>query len=431
MARRLNRDSYASPLVYFSEVEAFLSSPEFENLRENDADFSRSGPLSLRVMLTLILYMVADAGRRGYKPLLDAFWDECETLGIDLGTSDPVSAEAFCKARKKIPPPMILALLWHAGLEFDRNFGDRYRRKGHRILAVDGMNMQVQRSAELFDALGTHGGGHNPQMLVSTLYDVLSRVPHDVTIAPTHGSERAELDSMLDSLMPGDILVLDRGYPSFQLFSELRRRRVHLLVRLPMGLFGAVEEFVASGGTDGWITIHPTSSSTTHTPLRLRVVVHEREDAEPIVLITDLEEAEFDRAEIGDLYHLRWEEEEYYKLPKGDYVGQRQFHSKSLEGLKQEVFAFALFISIVRGLSAAAAVDADVPPKHIYQKTAILALADYLTRLLLEDRRQELARIMGRLIHRIGRTVVPPRPGRSHPRVSYRPRLRWTPSGKR
>ena len=37
-------------------------------------------------MLTLILYMIADAGRRGYMPLLDAFWDECRTLRIDLGS---------------------------------------------------------------------------------------------------------------------------------------------------------------------------------------------------------------------------------------------------------------------------------------------------------------------------------------------------------
>ncbi len=383
-------------------------------------------------MLSLSLYMIADAGRRGYKPLLDAFWDECRTLRIDLGGAKPVSAEAFCKARKKIPSELILALVHHAAQQFDLYFGDLFRVKGHRLFAVDGMKMQVTRSDELFDALGWHASGYNPQMLVSTLYDVLSGVPHNLRVAPTHTSERAELSSMLDSLHEGDILTLDRGYPSFDLAAELLQRKVHFVIRLPAGTFKAVEEFLADGGTDGWVTISPPPQLRgTHAPIRVRVVVHPGKNLKPVVLMSDLEETEFSWQEVEELYHHRWAAEEFYKVEKGDYLGQGQFHSKSYDGLKQEVYAFALFMSITRALTAAAAEAAGVLYRHIYQKTAILAVADYLTRLLLEEREVELRSITAYLLERIARTLVPPRPGRSYPRRSYRPRPPWTPRGKK
>jgi hypothetical protein len=406
-----------------------------EDCRETgllEKDFSRNGVLSLRIMLTLVLYMIADAGRRGYMALLDAFWDECETLGIDLGTKEPVSAAAFCKARMKIPSEMILALVRHAAAQFDLYFGHRFRVKGYRVFAVDGTKVQVTRSDELFDALGWHASGYNPQMLLSVLYNVVSKVPHDLRVAPTHASERDELRAMLGTLRQGDILVLDRGYPSFDLVTELRHRRTHFLIRLPSETFPAVKAFVQEGGKDGWVTIAPPRRLRgTHVALRGRVVVMPGVDLKPVVFLTDLEETVFSWTEIGDLYHMRWESEELYKLEKGNYLGQGQFHSKTFDGLKQEVYAFALFVSTCRFLTAAAAQLGGVTYHHVYQKTALLAVADYITRLLLEERPDELRQLTARLLDRIGRTVVAPRPGRSHPRRSYRPRPRWTPKGKK
>ncbi len=432
MACQVQSDPRANPIVYFSQIDAFMASEEYREIGLLERDFSRERVLSLRVMLTILLYMVADAGRRGYKCLLDQFWADCRKAGIELGSLQPVSPAAFCKARHKIPSEMIRALLLHAAVQFDHYFGHDFRLKGHRLFAVDGTKTQVSRSDELFDALGWHASGYNPQMLVSTLYDVLSKVPHDLTVAPTHSSERAELSKMLDALREGDILTLDRGYPSFELIEELRRRSVHFIIRLPTSTFAGVVRFVAEGGTDGQTTINPPSRlRSTHKPMKARVVVLPTRGDKPVVLITDLKKAEFDWLEIGNIYHLRWEAEELYKLVKGDYLGQKQYHAKSLEGLKQEVYGVALFISIARAFTAAAAEASCTPYQHLYQKTAILSTADSITQLLLEEREGELKDIVGYLVARIARDIVPPRPGRSYPRRSYRPRPRWTPNGKR
>lgn len=428
----MQRDPRANPSEYFNQIDTFMASGEWRKLGIPEKDFSRDCDLSLRVMLTLILYMVADAGRRGYKCLLDQFWTDCWKCGIVLRSESPVTAAAFCKARKKLPPELIRALLHHAAEQFDRYFGHDFRLKGHRVFAVDGTKTQVTRSDELFDALGWHAGGYNPQMLVSTMYDVVSKVLHDLTVAPTHSSERGELCEMLDILREGDILTLDRGYPSFRLVTELRRRKIHFVIRLPSSTFAGVVRFVAEGGADGWVTINPPPGMRlTHVPMDVRVVVLPGEDGKPVVLMTDLEETEFTWLEMSNLYHLRWEAEELYKLEKGDYLGQKQYHAKSLDGLKQEVYGVALLISITRAFTAAASEASGTPYRHLYQKTAVLATADFITQLLLKERESELKEIVSYLLARIARDVVLPRPGRSYPRRSYRPRPRWTPTGKK
>ena len=193
-----------------------------------------------------------------------------------------------------------------------------------------------------------------------------------------------------------------------------------------------MKQFVADGGTDGWVTISPASRlRKTHATIRVRVLVFPGKDLKPLVLMTDLEEVEFSWSEMGGLCHRRWAAEEFYKIPKGDYLGQRQFHSKNFDGLKQEVYAFALFMSITRAHTAASADAVGVPYRHIYQKTAILAVADYLTRLFLEDSQDELQSVTTQLMKRIARMIVRLLPGRSCPRRSYRPRPPWTPKGKK
>ena len=58
--------------------------------RRDPRDFSRGGPLQPELLTTLLLYMVGDAGRSGYRHLLDAFWDEARSYGLELPTDKPV-----------------------------------------------------------------------------------------------------------------------------------------------------------------------------------------------------------------------------------------------------------------------------------------------------------------------------------------------------
>ncbi len=143
-------------------------------------DFTRSGPLSPDLVTVLILYMVSDAGRRGYAHLLRAFWDEVAAHGIRLPCAEPVSAASFCEARHKITPTFFRELLYQVAAAA-RPHDDPARRlwKGRRVFAADGTKLNLQR-----------------------------------------GDEK-------------DVLVLDRGYPSHELLQYLCEARIEFLIRVP------------------------------------------------------------------------------------------------------------------------------------------------------------------------------------------------------
>jgi len=118
------------------------------------------------------------------------------------------------------------------------------------------------------------------------------------------------------------------------------------------------------------------------------------------------------------------------QLQESAYFDQRQFHARSALGGRQEILAQAVYVVFARFLLATAADHVDARYYHLSVKSAVLALADYLTRLCLDDPDRAL-RFLPRLLHRIARTRDKRRPGRSYQRRSFKPGPRWGPKGRR
>ena len=93
---------------------------------------------------------------------------------------------------------------------------------------------------------------------------------------------------------------------------------------------------------------------------------------------------------------------------------QHQFHARSALGVRQEILAQAIYIGIARFLLTAAAQHADADYHALSIKSAVLALAAYMTRLCLDDPQAALV-WLPRLLERIARTRDKRRPGRSCP----------------
>lgn len=402
------------------------------SLRRDPADFSRHGPLQPELLTTLLLYMIADGNRRGYRHLLDGFWDEARSFGLELPTEEPVSAASFCNARHKITAKHLRRMLQDLAADFfDDAFGTQLRWHGRRVFALDGTKINLQRGHDLEVAFGVPESGYCPQVLMSVLLDVCARAPVDVTIAPFASCERQHLLDLLPSLERGDVLVLDRGYPSHEVLQELVSSGVDFLVRLPSShTFAAVDDLRASQGNDFLFHVDPPPGSPPEwTRLTLRAVRLVSPDGNESFFFTTLLRTQFTRTQLRELYRMRWEAEEFYKLAKSPYIGQKQFRSKSPSGVEQEIHALVLFLAIARLLMATAARSANVPYDHLSQKAAVLGLAEYVTRLFLL-RGPEARGELRALLQRIARVREKPRPGRTHPRRSYRPRLRWGPTGR-
>ncbi len=409
-----------------------LSTSSDRSLRRNSGDFSRAGPLTPELLTTLLLYMVADGNRRGYRHLLHGFWDEARSFGLDLPTEEPVSAASFCTARDKITPDLLRHLLHEIGATFLETTFPSQRWHGKRVFAVDGTKINLQRSPDLEAAFGVPEGGYCPQVLVSVLFDVCAKISIDVEVSRFASSERDHLFSMLPSVERGDILVLDRGYPSHEVLQTLAQEGVDFLIRLPSShTFSAIDDLRESDGDDYRFHVDPQVGSPPEwTRLTLRAVRMRNPDGAESFFFTTLPRSLFSRAQLRELYHMRWEAEEFYKLLKSSYIGQGQFRSKTPTGIRQEINALVLFLAIARILMASAADASGETYESLSQKSAVLGLAAYITRLFLSADMEFINTELQALFRRIVRARDKRRKRRSCPRRSFRPRLRWGPTGR-
>ena len=81
-------------------------------------------------------------------------------------------------------------------------------------------------------------------------------------------------------------------------------------------------------------------------PIKLRLVRYLINDKE-YFLGTTLLDQKYPRAELQDLYHSRWGIEELYKTTKYT-MATEEFHSKSLRGVRQEIYAQLALITLNR-----------------------------------------------------------------------------------
>lgn len=133
---------------------------------------------------------------------------------------------------------------------------------------------------------------------------------------------------------------------------------------------------------------------------------------------------------LGELYHTRWEVEEFFKTLKGPYIGQGQFRSKSPSGVRQEILALMLLLAITALCSNAAAATEGVDEHSIARKPAILAVDAYVTRLFLTEGVVPAMDVLQDLLSRISRSRYKRRYGRKAPRRSLKPARRWGPAGR-
>ncbi len=431
MARQKLR-IFATPYQLFELISSILTTASDPGLRRSPRDFSRDGKLSPDLLVVLLLFMSGDGNRRGYRHILDAFWDECASHGVPLPSEEPVTASALCQARTKLPAALLRHVLHEAGSRMGKASGDASRWHGRRVFAVDGCKVNLQRSRELDRRFGRPEGGHVPQATVSALVNCVTRTPEDIVVGPYASCERQLLLDHLAFLEPRDVLVLDRGYPSHEVLRILLDHGIDFLVRVPAShSFEAVDTFRQSGGDDYRVVLAPPDDARRGAePVELRAVKITAPGGEESIFFTTLRRSELSRTRIAELYRLRWQAEELFKLEKSVYFDQRQYHARSALGVEQEILAQAIYVVLARFLMATAAKHVDANYHDLSVKSAVLGLADYLTRLCLDDPKRAL-RALPRLLDRIARTRDKRRPGRSWPRRSFKPGPRWGPTGRR
>lgn len=417
-----------------------VDSPDFaQRHRFTDKQFVRRRTLPVGRLVLFLLNLVQGA----LQAELDRF---CEILhGVSIA-SRMVTKAAFSLARRKLH---FGALVEINDLVVDRFYAEQpdgppvRRWHGWRVLAIDGSTALLPRSEEVRAWFGVVAEGQAAPCVigrVSTLYDVLNRIIVQGYLAPYRIGEHELAVAHLERVGARDLVLCDRGYPAFWLFSLLRTRGIEFCMRANVNYSPAVERFVHSGQAEQIIDLSPGSQARIECrkkglslqSVRVRLVRVELNSGEREVLITSLlDSATYPQEEFGALYHQRWATEEGYKVLKSR-VEMENFTGKSVHTVMQDFHAKIVTTTLTALLAHQA--QSELPPgkrRHplrINFSHAVARMKDTVVRFFTAANRHE---ILFAFLDLLRRTVEVVRPGRSFPRIQRNTRQRFHPSYKR
>jgi hypothetical protein len=350
---------------------------------------------------------------------------------------DPVSGSAYSQARYKLKHTAFIELNQKAIVETVYADGHYLRFRSMRVLGVDGSKILLPDSQDVREEFGTlsysQGAdsevkGEHPYALASVLYDVLNRI---VLTAELGKADAYEVDlavQHLEHARPGDLLVMDRNYPSYRMLAELTRRNLDFVIRCSSSSFSTARKmFKGKGANSRIVRLKPSAGRLSQIrklglpqTLTVRFVRVQLNTGEWEVLVTSLKnEQSFLSKDFQELYYLRWGVETFYGLLK-TRLGLENFTGIKAEAVRQDFFS-TLYLS---GLESVLTADAQAKlderetrwPQKINRAVSFNALKKQAISLLLSDAQEDTDQLFERLTQLFLQSPCPVRPDRSPPR---------------
>jgi len=207
--------------------------------------FVRDRTFSIKGLIFLIMSL-----NRAVQRDLDSFFQKIRSSDYTIREA---TKGAFSQARSKLGEWGFIRLNKVAAETFYKE-SEYHVRNGHRLLSADGTRLVLPNHGSIKEEFGECSFGpkkdsKRSMAICSMLYDVLNHITLDARLAPfkSPGSKKSSESSLLQehmsSLSRGDLLLLDRGYPSIALFFQLMAMGVYFCVRMKGSWWKAVREF--------------------------------------------------------------------------------------------------------------------------------------------------------------------------------------------
>ncbi len=277
-----------------------------------------------------------------------------------LGSSKKFSKSAFVQARMKIKPTVFKHLSQTLITEFYTDNDLLIKKwKGFRVLAVEGSRITLPITEELKQLYGETKNQSNTSVVqarCSILYDVENNYVLDGILAPLQQGERALALSHLSYCQKGDLLIYDRGYPSYNFIHQHITNGLDYLMRVKVSFSQVTIDFEKSKKRSKVVSIFPGKntklSDKTYkkdTPIQLRLVRVELPKGQVEILMTSLMDVKkHPNTDFKKLYGKRWEVETFYDELKNK-LKVEHFSGYSKQSIQQDFYA-ALFISNIQTL---------------------------------------------------------------------------------
>jgi hypothetical protein len=350
-------------------------------------------------------------------------------------TPQDVTPEAVCKARYRLGyEPLQVAFE-----ESTQRIDPPPTFCGLRTYAIDGTKMNMPDTPANEAKFGrqkvSRGRSAFPQMAVVTLVDTYGHGIRGIEYGPWNAPERPSGLSLLRRLGPGELGILDRGYPARRFFYEAKMLKANFVARVSSNWILTPVEVLSDRSSLIDLPVgvplpieERTPKRKTHIVLvRLRLVEYQVDEGDPIRLLTDLLDPEiYPAREIACIYHERWEAEVNNAETKVTLATVKHgkqattFRSKQPDGVLQELYALFLGYNLIREMMTDAAEAHGVPPRHLSLTSSIQIIREAIPRFD-KAKGDELAQRYTQLLSDLAHALIDrPRRPRSNPRVVKR-----------
>lgn len=311
-----------------------------------------------------------------------------------------MTASAYVQARDKLSLPVFEDLLSH----YNQSAPKRLLNGKYRLYAIDGSDFTTPwnpQSAFVVDTYKRNGESIKPfcQIHANIMYDIASRQYMDCVLQPRNSWDERNAALKMISRLPKDnpfIIIMDRGYESFNLIETLNRtENCHYVLRARTNGIKEIN-YLPDEECDMEIAIPVTTSHTEYLnkrangepvykinaprrhikenrspktrtqrwdfedkcTIKFRIVkflINDPDTGDDAweILVTNLNRLEFPVAQMKELYHMRWGIETSFRDMKYS-LGGMHFHSKKDEAVQMEIYAhLIMFNAVARNVIAA------------------------------------------------------------------------------
>jgi hypothetical protein len=219
---------------------------------------------------------------------------------------------------------------------------------------------------------GPRGDSGYPLVRIVTLMALRSHLLAAADIGPYREGEHELASGLWDSLAPNSLTIMDRGFFSAAVLLGITSRGENRQWLLRVNSSTKTRVLKSFGRNDKLVELTVSSAARSKDPSLPKVFVaraisYRRTDSDGVQwLLTSLIDPAYPASEIVGLYHERWELELGYDEIKTHMLEREEsIRSRTVSGVKQELWGILLAFNLVRLEMSRIAEQARVPPSRI------------------------------------------------------------------
>jgi len=354
------------------------------------------------------------------------------SLWIALEGGKPPTKSALAQARQRLGarPMRHLFVQTVTAIARSRTHGAVYR--GMPLRAMDGDSHQVPdtpANAKAFGKptttrYGVHTNGGYPHIHVNRLIEVGTRMTIEALIRPQGTNDRVTAPALLKKTKPGDLVLWDCGFFSFDLVKQSLDQGKYVLGPAASNMVLKPIRRLADGSYLAKIYPRYYDRLSDRNGLVVRVLEYTFDDPARTghgkrhrLITTLLDSDQYPTKELIVLYHQRWEIEiANDEITTHQLARDVELRSRTPVGVVQELYGILLAHNAVRALMHEAALTIDVDPRSLSFMNAVRVIRDAIP-VLRNAPAHYLPHLYNAMIIQIAAGRLPPRDNRINPRV--------------